>query len=72
MGAVLTVMYGIVTYAFFLATLQSFDWVRGGTSPPAIGPKGQVYAIASNILFVFPPPLQIADRPTRGTIGKTR
>jgi hypothetical protein len=52
--------------------LQTFDWVGGGASPPAIGPKGQVYAIASNILFVFPPPLQIADRPTRGTVGKTR
>ncbi|MEP6941739.1 MAG: hypothetical protein ABI981_02320 [Betaproteobacteria bacterium] len=52
--------------------LQTFDWVGGGTSPPAIGPKGRVYAIASNILFVFPPPLQIADRPTRGTIEKTR
>jgi hypothetical protein len=37
--------------------LQTFDWVGGGASPPAIGPKGQVYAIASNILFVFPPPL---------------
>ena len=36
--------------------LRTFDWVGGGTSPLAIGPKGQVYAIASNILFVFPPP----------------
>jgi len=52
--------------------LQIFDWVNGGASPPAIGPGGQVYAIASNILFVFPGPLQIADRPTRGTVGKTR
>jgi hypothetical protein len=52
--------------------LQTFDWVKGGTAPPAIGPKGQVYAIASNILFVFPAPLQIADRPIRGTVGKTQ
>jgi hypothetical protein len=52
--------------------LQTFEWVGGGTSPPAIGPKGQVYAIASNILFVFPPPLQLANRPTQGTTGKTR
>ena len=52
--------------------LQTFDWVGGGISPPAIGPKGQVYAIASNILFVFPPPLQLANRPTQGTIEKTR
>jgi hypothetical protein len=33
-----------------------FDWVGGGSHPPAIGPKGHVYAIASNILFIFPPP----------------
>jgi outer membrane protein assembly factor BamB len=39
-----------------LAVTSKIDWVGGGTSPPAIGPKGQVYAIASNILFVFPPP----------------
>jgi hypothetical protein len=33
-----------------------FDWVGGGLHPPAIGPKGHVYAMASNILFIFPPP----------------
>ncbi len=33
-----------------------FDWVGGGLNPPVIGPKGHVYAIASNILFIFPPP----------------
>lgn len=44
----------------------------GGTSPPTIGPKGQVYAIASNILLVFPPPLQLANRPTQGTMEKTQ
>ena len=33
-----------------------FDWVGGGQHPPAIGPKGHVYAMASNILFIFPPP----------------
>jgi hypothetical protein len=38
------------------APLLTFDWVGGGTSPPAIGPRGHVYAIASDILFVFPPP----------------
>jgi hypothetical protein len=39
--------------------VQTFDWVGGGTSPPAIGPRGHVYAIASNILFVFPPPAHV-------------
>lgn len=42
-------------------TLQSFDWVGGGKSPPAIGPDGRVYAIASDILFIFPPPLKISN-----------
>ncbi len=37
-----------------------FDWVGGGLNPPVIGPMGHVYAIASNILFIFPPP----KRPT--------
>lgn len=40
--------------------LQSFDWVGGGKSPPAIGPEGRVYAIASDILFIFPPPLKVS------------
>jgi hypothetical protein len=47
---------------FDATTLQQagkFDWVGGGVNPPAIGPQGHVYAIASNILFVFPPPRQV-------------
>ncbi|MBS0184546.1 MAG: PQQ-like beta-propeller repeat protein [Nitrospira sp.] len=40
--------------------LQRFDWVGGGKSPPAIGPDGRVYAIASDILFIFPPPLKVS------------
>jgi hypothetical protein len=40
--------------------LQSFEWVGGGKSPPAIGPDGRVYAIASDILFIFPPPLKVS------------
>jgi hypothetical protein len=48
---------GFVTYdAHSLNEVARFDWVGGGRHPPAIGPKGHVYAIASNILFVFPPP----------------
>jgi hypothetical protein len=48
---------GFVTYdTKSLAEVARFDWVGGGLNPPAIGPKGHVYAIASNILFVFPPP----------------
>ena len=41
-----------------LAEVSRIDWVGGGLNPPAIGPKGHVYAIASNILFVFPPPIK--------------
>jgi hypothetical protein len=48
---------GFVTYdANSLAEVGRIDLVGGGLNPPAIGPKGHVYAIASNILFVFPPP----------------
>jgi len=37
-----------------------FPWVSGGgISPPAIGPDGHVYAMTSNILLVFPPPLRV-------------
>jgi outer membrane protein assembly factor BamB len=39
-----------------MAEVARFSWVGGGLSPPAIGPQGHVYAIASNVLFVFPPP----------------
>lgn len=31
-------------------------WSGGGQNPPAIGPKGHVYAIADNKIYVFPPP----------------
>jgi hypothetical protein len=40
--------------------LQRLDWVGGGKSPPAIGPDGRVYAIASDILFIFPPLLKVS------------
>jgi hypothetical protein len=33
-----------------------FLWTGGGQNPPAIGPKGHVYAIANNTIYVFPPP----------------
>lgn len=41
------------------ATMQqvaSFKWRKGGMSPPAIGPTGEVYAIANGTLHVFPGP----------------
>jgi hypothetical protein len=48
---------GFVTFdAASVKEVSRVDWVGGGLNPPAIGPKGHVYAIASNILFVFPPP----------------
>lgn len=36
--------------------LAEISWVGGGTVTPAIGPQGHVYGMASNVLFVFPPP----------------
>ncbi|HET6621857.1 MAG TPA: hypothetical protein VFG64_18110 [Dongiaceae bacterium] len=44
-----------------LAEVGRISWVGGGMSSPAIGPKGQVYALASNILFVFPGPRRVID-----------
>jgi hypothetical protein len=41
-----------------MGPVQKFDWVGGGLWPPVIGPQGHVYAMATNILFVFPPPRQ--------------
>ena len=38
-----------------LTEVGRINWVGGGRSSPAIGPNGYVYALASNILFVFPP-----------------
>ena len=49
------------------AELRRFPWIGGGTSIPVIGPSGRVYAIASDILFIFPPPSQ-RPRP-EGPIG---
>lgn len=39
-----------------LKEVGRIDLLGGGASTPAIGPRGHVYTIASNILFVFPPP----------------
>jgi outer membrane protein assembly factor BamB len=39
-----------------MTEVSRVNWLGGGVSPPAIGPAGHVYAIASNILFIFPPP----------------
>jgi hypothetical protein len=53
---------GFVTFdTNSLAEVRRFDWVGGGMNPPVIGPKGHVYAIASNILFVFPPPKLVSS-----------
>ena len=38
------------------ASVFEFPWFGGGFWSPTIGPEGHVYAMASNILFVFPPP----------------
>ncbi len=62
---------GFVTYdAATLAEVSRVDWVGGGLNPPAIGPKGHVYAIASNILFVFPPPIKKPFTVTNSAEGR--
>lgn len=40
-----------------LAKVGEVDWFGGGLSGPAIGPSGRVYALASNILFIWPGPV---------------
>jgi hypothetical protein len=52
-------------YTFDAATMKEVNEIflpGGGLASPAIGPAGHVYALASNILFVFPPP---AAQPAR-------
>lgn len=45
--------------ALTMTEVGRLDWAGGGLSGPAIGPSGSVYALASNILHVFPgPPLR--------------
>lgn len=39
----------------FMQKVGEVPWVNGGRIGPAIGRDGSVYAIASNILFIFPP-----------------
>ncbi len=39
-----------------LNEVSRVNWSGGGDQQPAIGPKGHVYAIAANVLHVFPPP----------------
>jgi hypothetical protein len=43
------------------AVVQTFPWLGGGGWAPVIGPKGHVYAMASNVLFIFRPPRQLPD-----------
>ena len=41
--------------------VQTFPWLGGGGWSPVIGPKGHVYAMASNVLFIFRPPRQLPE-----------
>jgi hypothetical protein len=58
-------------YTLNKATLQKageFSWApRGGTSQPVIGPKGHVYAIAQDRLYIFPPS-RLPDIPDVGSV----
>lgn len=42
-----------------LNEVARIPWFGGGEQPPAIGPQGHVYALASNVLFVFPAPRRV-------------
>lgn len=43
--------------------VAEISWVGGGLFTPAIGPFGHVYGMASNVLFVFPPPMPTTAGP---------
>jgi hypothetical protein len=51
--------------------LAKFDWVGGGAQTPAIGPDGRVYAIAANILFIFPAPRTVSQETAEKLQGAT-
>ncbi|MBV9655931.1 MAG: hypothetical protein JOZ42_15360 [Acetobacteraceae bacterium] len=42
--------------ALTMTEVGHFDWTGGGLSGPAIGPSGQIYAIAANTLYIWPGP----------------
>jgi hypothetical protein len=48
--------------------VQTFPWLGGGGWAPVIGPRGHVYAMASNVLFIFRPPRQLPD--LRDVVGE--
>ena len=55
----------LLTYdANTMAEVQRFPWDLGGYWPPVIGPQGHVYAMANNVLYVFPPPRPVRHPPT--------
>lgn len=49
--------------------LAEISWVGGGTVTPIVGPLGHVYGMASNVLFVFPPPVPTTVAPLVNTPG---
>jgi hypothetical protein len=51
-----------------MAPVARLPWTRGGEAAPIIGPAGHVYAIASNRLYVFAPPVHRPGYP-RGSFG---
>jgi hypothetical protein len=56
----------LVTYDVTNMTpVATVPWFGGGRAAPVIGPTGAVYAIASDVLFVFAPPAQKGVRPGR-------
>ncbi|MET0986538.1 MAG: hypothetical protein ABW034_14145 [Steroidobacteraceae bacterium] len=56
----------LVTYDVTnMVPVASVPWVGGGRAAPIVGPTGYVYAIASDVLFVFDPPQQRITLPGR-------
>ena len=50
-------------HSLTMEKMAEISWVGGGQITPAIGPLGHVYGMASNVLFVFPPPVPATAGP---------
>jgi hypothetical protein len=55
--------------AQLIEEVAKFDWVRGGMSPPVIGPQGHVYAVADDKLYIFAPPVKSSATADAGPLG---
>jgi hypothetical protein len=59
---VATTEYFYTLNATATAEVARFPWTNAGVWSPVVGPKGKVYAMAANTLFIFPGPRVVPVR----------